>query len=173
MIKFVSILGKPGSGKSTLAKNLGFPIISAGDLARKYLPTKAAQGLFVNQRRMGQLVGREAKKLVNEKIVILEGTPLSRLVLEELEKDKIELSLVIYLKASDNVLWERLSKRGRETDIKHFKRRLRSYRSKTKYVIDDFRKQGILVTKDASKPMGDITISVKRILRRFEQSKNL
>ncbi len=163
MTKYVAILGKPGAGKSTITKDLGFPVFSAGDLARKYLPTKASQGLFVNQRRIAQLMSNEIKKHGNE-VVILEGTPLSLVTLDEYRKNGIDFSLAIYLQASDALVKARLEQRGRDTDKKYMNRRLLSFKRKTLPLIKEFKKNQMLVLIRAGNSPDSIIPSIKKAI---------
>lgn len=170
MTKYISILGKPGAGKSTLASSLGVPVVSAGDQARKYLPAKAGRGLFVNQRRVAQLVSREAKKIIGTPVVVLEGTPLSEVSASEYKNNGIHFSLVIYLEIPDSIVQKRLEKRGRETDLKYFKRRLLSFKRVTMKVINNFKQQGILITIDANKDQPKLLRELKRLIKDFLKS---
>lgn len=168
MPKFITILGKPGSGKSTLTKLLGYPYISAGDFARAFLPAKAARGMFVDQRRIAQLISSSVEAFNNEKVFILEGTPLSKVSLKEYEMNNIVFCLAIYLDASDELVKNRLNKRGRSTDIKYLSRRLLSFKRVTEKVIDDFRERGILITKEADASLDKIARDLKNIINNLE-----
>jgi len=165
MTKYITILGKSGAGKSTIAKNLELPFVSAGDIARRYLPTKASRGMFVDQRRIAELISKLAKDYKNEKFLIFEGSPLSKTSLTEYERHDIKFSMAIYLKASDELVRKRLEERGRGTDIKHFERRLLSFKRITRKIIDEFLVKRTLVVKNPNRPINKIASELRVLIK--------
>ncbi len=126
MKKIVILLGPPGSGKGTvgaaLAQKWGLPLISSGDLLRQNVKAGSELGKKVQEfMERGQLVpdslvlevvAERMKKDDARRGFILDGFPRNlnqAMVLSKLlEKEKYR---VIYLKASDDFLVERLSNR--------------------------------------------------------------
>jgi len=127
MKKKLILLGPPGVGKGTVGSRLsviwGLPLISSGDLLREHLKKGTAAGL--NAKRYmdkGELVPDEiVMKMIEEKLAepfcsegfIIDGFPRTISQAEMLGGifDGGDDAKVVYLKADDDFLMERLSLR--------------------------------------------------------------
>lgn len=125
----IVLLGPPGAGKGTQAKlikeNLGLAHISTGDLLRKAVAEQSALGIRVKQfMEKGDLVPDElVVELLNARLeqadikrgFILDGfprnVPQAEILDKKLKERKISLDLVVYLKADEPVIIQRLSGR--------------------------------------------------------------
>ncbi|MCM8803910.1 MAG: adenylate kinase [Candidatus Omnitrophica bacterium] len=126
MKKIFILLGPPGAGKGTVGERLGeifnLPLISTGDLLRENVKNKTDLGIKAKEfMDKGQLVPDEIVvsillKRIKEKDCeygfILDGFPRNINQAEILEKFvTIDKMKVIYLKADDEFLINRLSNR--------------------------------------------------------------
>jgi adenylate kinase len=126
---YVVLLGGPGAGKGTqaerLSQALGIPQISTGDLFRENLRNETELGLLAKETmERGELVPDEVTVgMVRERLsrpdcakgAILDGFPRTVAQAEALEKLLTgmgsELSVVPYIKVSEDVLLARLAGR--------------------------------------------------------------
>lgn len=127
MKKRLILLGPPGAGKGTvggrLVEMLGLPLVSSGDLLREHLKKGTGQGISAKKYMdKGELVPdeiviamieEELSKTACDRGVILDGFPRTLSQAEMLDRlfecgDDVK---VVYLKADDDFLVNRLSRR--------------------------------------------------------------
>lgn len=120
----IVLLGPPGIGKGTVAnklsKKLSIPHISTGDMLRENIAQKTKLGLEAKKYMdKGLLVPDEVViKMTEERFkkndcangFILDGFPRTIKQAEEIGK-KIKIDRVVNIRASDDVIIDRLSKR--------------------------------------------------------------
>ncbi|MBN1444756.1 MAG: adenylate kinase [Candidatus Omnitrophica bacterium] len=127
MKKKLILLGPPGAGKGTVGSRLsviwGLPLISSGDLLREHLKRGTEAGSNAGKyMEKGELVPDEIViKMIEEKLTgplcregfIIDGFPRTIVQAEMLDTivDDAGETKVIYLKAGDDFLVERLSLR--------------------------------------------------------------
>ena len=160
----IILFGAPGAGKGTqasfLIKEFGLIQISTGDILRDSVKRKTELGKQVeNIMANGELVPDDIifslinEKLKNEDIkngFIFDGFPRTLNQADEMNKIlfkyKMELSAIVALEVDDDLLTDRLLKRGlisgRSDDQSREKilTRLNEYRNKTEPLIDYYRK---------------------------------
>lgn len=154
----ILLIGPQGSGKSTqgkfLAGSLNIPFISTGDIFREIASTDSEEGKRIKQiLDQGKLVDDETVvSLIKNKLgedaykngFILDGYPRT---LEQAEKvDDLGFEKAIYFKIPQEVVVERLLKRGREDDTEELiKKRLELYSEQTEPLLEYYKNKGILV----------------------------
>lgn len=164
----ILLIGPQGSGKSTqgklLSESLKVPYISTGDIFRQISLEETDEGKRIKEiLNSGQLVDDDTTASFLEKRIenndcqngfILDGYPRN---LEQVKKiSDLNFDKVIYFNVSEQVVLERLLKRGRADDIESsIKTRLNLYYIQTQPLLDYYRNQGLLTEVDGS---GDIQI---------------
>lgn len=126
-----SFIGPPGSGKGTLAelcrKNLGFQVLSTGNLCRKHVALDTEFGKLLDKRlRAGQLIPDHlitemvwdwlVNKLKTPPVIILDGYPRTRPQAESFMQLQAESPTkfgwqVIFFDISEDMVVNRLSNR--------------------------------------------------------------
>ena len=124
----VFVLGGPGSGKGTqwerIVKNFGYTHLSTGDLLREEvkkggeladkLNAVMSQGKLVSSDLLVQLL----KKAMKGKKFLIDGFPRNQENIDEWNKqigDTVDLQFVLMMDVSEDVMRERLLKRGQES----------------------------------------------------------
>lgn len=154
----ILLIGPQGSGKSTqgklLAEYLKIPYVSTGDIFRGIAAQKTTEGKRIKQiLDSGQLVDDETTiELIKRRLkmddcrngFILDGYPRNleqKDNLKELNFDK-----EIYFNVPEEVVLERLLKRGRADDTEQsIKTRLSLYKTQTQPLLDYYKSQGTLM----------------------------
>jgi adenylate kinase len=129
MTTYTILLGPPGAGKgtqaNTLSNELGIPHISSGDIFREHLREQTELGKVAEKyMNKGELVPDDITiTMVNERIsradclhgAILDGFPRTPAQAEALSKildtASNKIGLVLYIKAPETILVDRLSNR--------------------------------------------------------------
>lgn len=184
------LLGPPGAGKGTQAKLLvarhGIVQLSTGDMLR----AAAAAGTPVGLRAKaimdrGELVPDDVMvEIIAERIArpdcargfILDGFPRTIAqaeALEELlEKRGIRLDAVVEISVDEQILFERIEGRARETggaraddNAETLRKRLSVYRAQTAPLIDFYRRKGRLRTVDGMKTVEEVAAAIDGALR--------
>lgn len=166
MINIV-LFGPPGSGKGTQAQNLiekfNLKQISTGDLFRfnmkndtelgKMAKSFIEKGLLVPDEVTTEMLIDEVKKPTDSKGFIFDGYPRTANQTEALEKIvkeilNDEISICLSLVVEDEILVERLLKRGKTSGRKDdsneeiIRDRIKEYYKKTAEVAELYKKQG-------------------------------
>ena len=175
----ILFLGPPGAGKGTqaslISNSFSLLHLSTGELLRNEVKLGSDLGLKVEEIiNSGELVSDELvleivkKNLnVNQNGWILDGYPrnLSQAnslndVLKELNQP---LEMVIYLDVDEEVLVERLLKRGRSDDNEStIRKRLRIYNDTTQPLIGYYKKQNILEYIEGNRNLNQISNDIKQ-----------
>jgi len=126
-LPIVWVLGGPGSGKGTQCEKLvaryGFVHLSSGDLLREEVASGSEKGKELNaMMQKGILVPRDVvldlikqamlRKLPEAKGYLIDGYPREIEQGEDFERLIAPCSLIIYFEVDDQVMVERLVKRG-------------------------------------------------------------
>ena len=179
MVNNILFLGPPGAGKGTQASIISelssYLHLSTGELLRNEVNLETDLGLQVKEIiNSGELVNDElvleiVKKnlTIQKKGWILDGYPrnLSQAsslngVLEELNQP---LEMVIYLNVNEEVLVERLLKRGRSDDNEAtIRKRLKIYNETTQPLIGYYKKQNILEYIEGNRDLNKISNDIKQ-----------
>ena len=161
MKKKLLFLGPPGAGKGTqaalISEYASYLHLSTGELLRKEVNLNSNLGIKVRETiNSGRLVNDELvleivkKNLhLSNKGWILDGYPRNISQANSLNKILYELDqqleIVFYLKVNQDVLLERLLKRGRKDDNEEtICTRLKIYRETTEPLIDYYKDKNIL-----------------------------
>ncbi len=177
--KHILFLGPPGAGKGTQAALLSeftsYLHLSTGELLRNEVDSKTDLGIKVKEIiNNGQLVSDEiVLKIVKKNLDknnsgwILDGYPrnLSQAdslnnVLQELKQP---LQAVFYLDTAEDILVERLLKRGRKDDTENtIRTRLKIYKETTEPLIGYFKKREILNNIEGDRDLKTIFADIKQ-----------
>ena len=175
----ILFLGPPGAGKGTqaslISNSFSLLHLSTGELLRNEVKLGSNLGLKVEEIiNSGELVSDElvleiVKKNLNgnQNGWILDGYPrnLSQAnslndVLKELNQP---LEMVIYLDVDQEVLVERLLKRGRSDDNEStIRKRLKIYNDTTQPLIGYYKKQNILEYIEGNRNLNQISNDIKQ-----------
>lgn len=172
----ILLIGPQGSGKSTQGKLLSdylkLPYIATGDIFRNLASQDSEEGRRIKQILVaGQLVDdATAIDLIKKRIhesdcqsgFILDGYPRT---LEQIQKIDLKFDKAFYLKLPQEVVLERLLKRGRADDTEEaVKTRLNLYYLQTQPLLDYYKNQDILVEIDARGDIQSIQDEIKKSL---------
>lgn len=184
----VVMLGPPGSGKGThaagLARDLGVPYIRSSGLLARRLPQQAGQGRDARrQMAAGDLVDDDLViELVQERLskpdaqpgFVLDGFPRdleqARSLDDWLAARGGRLDAVILLEAADDVLVDRLVRRGAvegrvDDDPTTIVHRLHVYATQTQPSVDFYASRGVLRRVDGDAPIPEVEVRVRTALR--------
>jgi adenylate kinase len=171
------LIGPPGSGKGTQATIFstvyGVPQLSTGDMLRQEVKQgtelgKKAEGYM----KAGKLVPDELvlemvdKRLEKEEGFILDGFPRSLAQAQHLDQTLARLGkpmqIATSLQVDDEILVERLKKRGRKGETEEvIRERLRVFHEQTSPVIDHYLAQGLLVNIPAEGRIDQVAYAMK------------
>ncbi len=176
-----SLTGGPGTGKSTQVEFLqkeGCVSVSAGGLLRQRAPKdivdRMLEGELADNDYTNLLIGQaldEFLKTQPDCKIILDGYP--RVVVQAhwlMETYRADLKACIFLKASEECLFERLSSRNRADDqVEAIRRRLDIYRQNIGYLLDYYRQIGVSIYEiDAERSIDEIHQDIRGVLK-FDQ----
>lgn len=180
----IILFGKPGAGKGTqaefLKKHYGFVHISTGDVFRYNIKNNTELGLLAKSfMDQGDLVPdqvtinmlkAEVEKQPEAKGFIFDGFPRTTAQSEALdtflEEKKMSIAATIALEASDEILIQRLLKRGKESgraddqNEEKIRNRFEEYNNKTAPLIEYYKAQGKFHSIDG---IGEITQITERL----------
>ena len=173
----ILLIGPQGSGKSTqgrmLAQYLQVSYISTGDIFRRIALQDSKQGRNIKQIiESGNLVDDQTTAELLQKRIqendckdgfILDGYPRN---LEQAKKiPDLNFDKVIYINVPDEIVLERLLKRGRADDTEQSIRlRLKLYQSQTQPLLDYYKNQSLLVEIDAKADIQKVQDEIKKSL---------
>lgn len=153
----IIVLGLAGAGKSTLAagleQKLGCRRLSIGDLLRANMHGEEArrmlEGELIDDEKWLPLLEKELQSLRGSEF-ILDGSPRTlkqaQWLVDKIEKYGLELSVIIHLTASRNVVKRRLLARGRPDDHeKAIAERFAEYEAKIMPILSFLDKKGYKV----------------------------
>jgi len=153
----IFVLGGPGSGKGTvcskLKDQLSFKHVSTGDLLRKEVELETERGRkILETMKAGELVENEIvinllKQAIEEAVgpqrFLVDGFPREMSQVQSFEDAIGPCSFVLNLECSDEVMQERLMKRGRKDDSQEtIQKRLVTFKERSLPVIEHFKKLG-------------------------------
>jgi adenylate kinase len=154
----IILMGVAGSGKSMqgrlLADDYGYAWISTGEIFRVLITGKRRQEMLQGKLLSDDEVIRMMDKILDlidtSEQFVLDGFPRSVAQAEwlskQIEDGRFKLTAVIHLTASEEVVRERLIKRGRQDDTDEaITERFNEYRNVTVPIIEHFRQEGIPV----------------------------
>lgn len=152
----ILLVGAPGAGKSMqgriLADEHGYAWISTGEILRVLVTGKRRQemiqGKLLSDEEIIEVLDKVFELIDTRQEFVLDGfprtVPQAEWLLGEVKKGRFELNSVIDLTASEDIIVERLLKRGRLDDTRDtILRRIEGYHKVTAPILEYFRDQGI------------------------------
>ncbi|MFB2898655.1 adenylate kinase [Aerosakkonemataceae cyanobacterium BLCC-F50] len=174
-------LGAPGAGKGTQAQKVAqlcnIPHISTGDILRNEVAQGTDLGIQAKSyQEKGELVPDQLiLDMVSHRLSesdaqsgwILDGFPRNvaqaKFLDELLTKLQQKCDRVINLEVPDQIIVDRLLKRGRKDDSEEvIRRRLEVYREQTAPLIDYYSQRQLLVSVQGNQSMEEVTASLKK-----------
>src|SRR5688572_11523507 len=154
----IILMGVAGSGKSMQGKILadehGYAWISTGELLRVLVTGKRRhemlQGKLLSDNEMIRLMDRVLELIDTKQEFVLDGFPRTVFqadwLIEQVKNGRFDLTAVIHLMASEDVVLSRLLKRGRQDDTQDaITRRFEEYNQVTLPIIEHMKKDGAKV----------------------------
>lgn len=175
----IFVLGGPGSGKGTQCKNLaeqlGYTHLSTGDLFRNEVKQGTERAAKVEElMKSGQLIPTDLTlDILYDAVVstlatggttylLLDGFPRELSQVDAFKKKfGRDCDKALYFEAPDEVLIQRCLDRGKtsgraDDNEESIKKRIQTYHSKSKPVVDHYREEGLLVTVKANQSPADV-----------------
>ena len=167
------ILSKPGAGKGTIAqkfiKENKYTLITTGDIFREERNSGSELGKLINETiGSGKLVSDNiTNRVVENKLnnakgpYLFDGYPRTKAQAEFLE-EKLKIDLVVYLEVTDDVVIERIVKRGEtsgrddDKDINAINKRLIEFKKETQPLFDFYSERGVLYTINAENTIDEV-----------------
>ena len=167
------ILSKPGAGKGTIAKKFikenKYTLITTGDIFREERNSGSELGKLINETiGSGKLVSDDiTNRVVENKLnnakgpYLFDGYPRTKAQAEFLE-EKLKIDLVVYLEVTDDVVIERIVKRGEtsgrddDKDINAINKRLIEFKKETQPLFDFYSERGVLYTINAENTIDEV-----------------
>jgi adenylate kinase len=154
----IILMGIVGAGKGTQAKLLadhsGYEPISTGELLRKYATEEQHRRMLAGELLADEEIIAMVDKVLDEvedpSKCMLDGFPRSvrqtEWLLEQLEDSRFDLTAVIQLRVSEEVVRERMMHRGRPDDTPEtITKRFQEYHTVTEPVLEYLRQHGVNV----------------------------
>jgi adenylate kinase len=174
----ILLMGVAGAGKSMqgriLADEYGYAWISTGEILRVLVTGKRRQemlhGKLLSDIEIVELLDKVFELINTHEEFMLDGfprtIPQADWLMRQIEKGRFELTAIVNLAATEEVVRDRLMKRGRIDDTEEaIARRFEEYEAVTKPIIDHFRSEGVQVHDiDASKPPQDVHDDIIKLL---------
>lgn len=154
----ILLMGVAGAGKSMQGKILadehGYAWISTGEIFRVLITGKRRQemlqGKLLSDEEVIKVVDTVFQLIDTSQEFVLDGFPRTITqadwLLEQARSGRFNLSAVIHLTASEEVVRSRLLDRGRQDDTEDaIAKRFSEYRNSTMPIIEHFKKEGVRV----------------------------
>ncbi len=154
----ILLMGVAGSGKSVLGRRLadefGLPWLSTGEFLRMLVTGQRRRemlaGKLLDDSEMIALADRIFRIIDTRDEFILDGFPRTAVQAEWLlaqhKVGLINVSCVLHLEASEEVVAKRLLSRGRQDDTKEsIAKRFAEYQAVTVPILEDYESKGIKV----------------------------
>lgn len=151
----IILTGVAGAGKSMQGKILadehGYAWISTGEILRVLVTGKRRhemlQGKLLSDEEMINLMDKVLELIDTKQEFVLDGfprtVPQADWLMGQVEKGRFELSAVIHLAASEEVVRSRLLDRGRQDDTEEaIAKRFSEYRAVTLPIIEHLKQEG-------------------------------
>lgn len=174
----ILLMGIAGSGKGTqgkmLADELGFRLVSMGDLLRMYASKAQRQrmlaGGLLDDQEIILIIDKLLKSLPNDQEVLMDGFPRTisqaEWALGQAQQGRFKLDTAIHLQASKEAVKQRLLKRGRIDDNETaIQKRFLDYEKETKPILEWLIKNGLrLININAERPVAIVHDDIIRQL---------
>jgi adenylate kinase len=154
----IILMGVAGAGKSMQGKILadehGYAWISSGEIFRVLITGKRRQemlqGKLLSDDEVIKVVDKVFELIDTTQEFVLDGFPRTVIqadwLIDQARQGRFELTAVIHLAASEDVVRSRLLERGRQDDTDEaIAKRFSEYRNSTLPIIEHFKKEGVRV----------------------------
>lgn len=154
----IVFMGVAGSGKSAqgrlLADRLGFPWLSTGEFLRMLIAgerrREMLEGKLLDDVEIIALVQKIFRVVDTEHEFVMDGFPRTVAqadwLLSQRRHGQLDITAVIHLQASEDVVLERLLQRGRQDDqTEVIRERFREYENATRPIINELKEDGVPV----------------------------
>lgn len=151
-------MGVAGAGKSMQGKLLadehGYAWVSTGEILRVLVTGKRRQemlqGKLLSDEEMVKILDKVFDLIDPTQEFVLDGFPRTVVqadwLLKQADKDRLELTAVVHLEASEDIVRKRLIERGRVDDTQDaIAKRFEEYRGVVLPIITRFRAHGVHV----------------------------
>jgi adenylate kinase len=151
-------MGVIGAGKSLqgrlLAKDDGYTWISTGEILRHDLSEeetdKMKKGKLYSDEEVIKVIDKTLNKIDMRDEIIFDGFPRTikqaDWLMDQVKADRLDLTAVFNLQATDDVVARRLKERGRIDDTDEgISARMNEYKTKTLPMINYFKKTGVKI----------------------------
>lgn len=179
----ILIMGVAGAGKSIqgrrLADEFGLPWLSTGEFLRMMVSGERRKqmvaGKLLDDVEIIHMADKIFHLLDKDDEFILDGFPRTLVqaqwLLAQHKVGLLEISHVIHIEASEEVVMERLIARGRPDDTEEaIKKRFQEYETTTLPVIEDFEKQGIQVMHvNGERTPDEVHAEVTPVIKQYVQ----
>ncbi len=171
-------MGVAGSGKSTqgklLADEKGYAWLSSGEILRVLVTGTRRQemlkGKLLSDQEMIQIFDKVFDLINPADEFVLDGFPRTLVqadwLAEQVKQGRLPYVKVFHLGASENIVHDRLAKRGRLDDSEAaIKNRFEEYKKVTLPIIDHLKKDGATIFEiDASKSADSIHHQIMKLV---------
>lgn len=166
----ILFMGVAGSGKSTqgrmLADALALPWLSTGEFLRMLIAgekrTEMLRGKLLDDREIIAMLQKIFSIIDTSKEFVLDGFPRTdqqaSWLLSQYQHGQLAINAVIHLTATEEVVRQRLIKRGRLDDHQTaITERFKEYRESILPILKQFREAGVIVCDiDGEKPVPEV-----------------
>ncbi len=152
----IVFMGVAGSGKSAqgrlLADRLGYPWLSTGEFLRMLIAgerrREMLEGKLLDDVEIIALVQKIFRIVDTEHEFVMDGFPRTVAqadwLLSQRRHGQLDITAVIHLQASEDVVLERLLQRGRQDDqAEVIRERFHEYETATRPIISELKKDGV------------------------------
>jgi adenylate kinase len=152
----IIFMGVAGSGKSAqgrlLADRLGYPWLSTGEFLRMLISgerrLEMLEGKLLDDAEIISLVQKIFRIVDIEHEFVMDGFPRTVAqadwLLAQRRHGQLDITAVIHLQASEEVVLDRLLQRGRQDDqTSAIRERFKEYETATQPIIDDLKKNDV------------------------------
>jgi adenylate kinase len=174
----IVLMGVAGAGKSVqsrmLADEYGYAWISTGEILRVLITGKRRQemlaGKLLSDEEMIQVMGKVLELIDPSQEFVLDGFPRTVVqadwLLDQVSRGRFSLTAVVHLSASEEIVRERLHKRGRQDDNDAaIEKRFGEYRDVTLPILDHFHKEKVHFYEiDATKDPRSVHEAIMKII---------
>ncbi|PAA58631.1 hypothetical protein BOX15_Mlig034405g3 [Macrostomum lignano] len=181
--RVIFIMGGPGSGKATQCERLvstyGLTHLSTGELLRTEIALGAGSAYRLRRTMLNndlvpvadvlRLLGNAMRaRLLDSPGFLINGCPKDREQAMAFEMMLVPCRVVVFLDVPEDVMWQRLMRRGRRTDQEEvIQKKIKTFREKTLSVVKYFERQGKLVRVDGTGTVSEVFSRVRDGLMNF------
>lgn len=182
----IIFMGMAGSGKSIqgklLADQFGYPWLSTGEFLRMLISGERRHamqaGQLLNDKEIIQLVQKIFALIDTHDEFVLDGFPRTIAqadwLLNQAKHGQLQITAVLHMKASEKVVHERLTQRGRQDDNPEaISERFKEYEQAILPILADFKRHAIPVFDiDAEASVEQVHATIEKAIRSSHADQN-